>query len=125
MSENGNGTARWQLWVSAAGIAIVVFGAIMALYMMATSAYQKAESLERRMMVIEVLAAQNRTDVSVIRSDMAEIDTQLRASIDDRNLGHAWDLRIDAMLWEQAFKGKSHLPIDNAVYPNIADGKSR
>lgn len=32
---------------------------------------------------------------------------------------------MDSMLWEKAFEGKSHFPTDNAVYPNIADGKSR
>lgn len=107
------------------GLAVPVIGALASLYLMTNTAYTKAVALEARVTALESTSAQTRLDVTVMHSDMTEIDTQLRASIDDSNKGLAWQLRVDSVLWERAFDGKSHLPIDNAVYPNIADGKSR
>ena len=63
--------------------------------------------------------------IARLQADEIEVDTQLRASIDDSNKSLAWQLRINSMLWEQAFHGKSTLPIGNAFYPNIANGNSR
>ncbi len=132
MAGEGNGTARWQLYLSAGSLALFVVGSLIGLLIQIASltyatadTRAKMEAMESRLGRVEQQSQLNQTSITVMRSDMGEIDTQLRASIDDRNLGHAWDLRIESVLWEQAFKGRSHLPIGNAVYPNIADGKSR
>ena len=124
MTPPPNGTARWQLWVSIGTAAIAVFGSIMVLYWTSMTSYNNTLDLARRVSALESVTQENRTSISVMRADMVEINTQLRASIDDRNIMHAWDMRVQSMLWEKSFKG-SHLPTDNAVYPNIADGKSR
>lgn len=125
MTASPNGNARWGMWASVAAALAVILGGALTFYLRAESGYQKALALEERVSFLEKSVQASQTDISVIHADMREIDTQLRASIDDKNLSHAWDLRVESVLWEQAFKGHSHLPIDNAVYPNIADGKSR
>lgn len=49
---------------------------------------------------------------------MIEIETQFCGNDVVRNLMHASDLRIQALLWNKSFPG-SQLPISNAYYPAI------
>lgn len=132
VAPNGNGTARWQLWVSAVGVGSIILGSLFWLNTQIVTLSRETEDLKAQLVAqnlrverLDTRLQQAQTAIGVMGSDMKEIDTQLRASVDDRNLSHAWDLRIQAMLWEKAFGGKSHLPTDNAVYPNIANGPSR
>lgn len=124
-APNGGGTARWQLWVSFSGISVVLIGALMSLYFQVTTAYTTANALQARLDRLAAQVAEDRLEIGQLKSAQIESYTQLRASIDDQNKGLAWQLRIDAVLWEQSFHGNSHLPIDNAYYPNIANGQSR
>lgn len=103
----------------------VILAALFTLFSAANTALAKAEELQHRVDKLETEAGNNSVSIAKIEDSQTEIDTQLRASIDDSNKGLAWQLRVDAMLWEQAFAHKSTLPIDNAVYPNIANGKSQ
>lgn len=126
MAEHpNNGTARWANLAAVAGLGIVVFGSIATLYMRADGAFSKATALEVRIANVEDRNRIDESKIKVLHARLEESYTQLRASIDDRNIIHASDMRIQAMLWEQAFHGKSHYPTDNAYYPNIADGKSQ
>jgi hypothetical protein len=112
VSDNGNGTARWQLWVSLASVGVVVFGSLMVLYLTATSALQKATALEGRVNRLEEITQTNRTDISVMRAALVETETQFKSADQTRNLMHADDLRVRAMLWKKVF-GVEY-PIDNA-----------
>ncbi len=116
-----NGTAKWQLWVSLASIGVVVLGSLMVLYFTAFSALAKVDALEIRVALMENTAGATRTDVSVIRRDLREIETQFRAADQVRNIMHANDLRTMSMLWKKAFN--ADYPISNAYYPTIAQDK--
>jgi hypothetical protein len=124
MAEGGNGVARWGAWASAVGTAAVILGAMFVLYSQVSTAYAKANDLEGRVDRLSNVIEEQRIEIAGLKSSQIEQDTQLRASIDDSNKSLAWQLRINAMLWEKTFKG-SHLPTDNAFYPNIANGNSR
>lgn len=125
MTAPVNGTARWQLWVSVGTLGLVVFGAIIALYInlanvtnTATNARSTIEAMQARLDRLDSRTAQNSTDISVFRSNLTEVETQFRASDELRNLTHAADMRVTAMLWEKQFK--SRYPTDNAYYPSIS-----
>lgn len=125
---NGNGTARVGLWVSITGavVAVLIFiGSLMTMYAQLVATERTADDLKERVDRMALEIASQRVQIVTLTASQTEIDTQLRASIDDDNKSLAWQLRIDAMLWEKSFDGKSHLPIDNAFYPNIANGQSR
>lgn len=126
VGENSNGTARWANLAAVVGVAIVVFGAIVTLYMRADSAFQKANDLQVRVNELSNEAGANRVEITKLADKQTEIDTQLRASIDEDNKSIAWQNRMNSMLWEQAFgKIHSHFPTDNPDFPNIANGKSQ
>ena len=95
------------------------------LYAQVNAAYATANDLKDRVDRITNELADERLKLTQLEASEVEQDTQLRASIDDDNKSLAWQLRINAILWEQAFHGKSTLPISNAFYPNIANGNSR
>lgn len=132
----GNGATvvlmRRQLWLSVI-VAVVAANAAIIGYVIqisdlrSTSAQheQTIQDQARRIQVLEASVADNRLEITKTQLTQIEQDTQLRASIDDSNKSLAWQLRMDAMLWEQTSKGKIHLPTDNAFYPNIANGNSR
>lgn len=113
-----NGTARWGNLAAVAGVGLTMLGAIFFLYQTATSAAKDVEALKARVDAIELTANLNATDIKVIRSDLREVETQFRASDQVRNLTHANDLRVQAMLWKKAFG--ADFPLDNAYYPEIA-----
>jgi hypothetical protein len=114
----GNGTARWQLWVSLASVGLVLMGALMALYLTANKAADDAAKLTARMAIVESGVAKNDREIAGMMADLCEVETQFRADDQTRNLMHANEMRIDSMLWKRAFG--SEYPTDNAYYPTIA-----
>lgn len=124
---NGNGTARIGAWASVIGTGLIVLGS---LFWLNTQIVDQAhavadlkaryEALDRRHAASDQAAQELTQRVVKLEEHQTEIETQLRATDQIRNLMHTSDLRIQSMLWEQAFKGKSHYPTDNAYYPSIA-----
>lgn len=87
----------------------------------ATSRTDRAQ-LNERIHFLEAAVAANageqRTKFGVLDASLVEIETQFCASDVIRNLMHATDLRLFAMLWHKAFPEVT-LPTDNAFYPKI------
>lgn len=86
-----------------------------------TSAVADIEALKRQ-------AGENTERVSSLRADatrqsaaLIEIETQFCAADIMRNLTHAQDMRLTAMLWARSFDGGMTLPTDNAYYPVICN----
>lgn len=73
--------------------------------------------LEQRLLATNNRYSDLTNQVTAIQRDLKEIETQFCAADDVRNLSHATDLRIFAMLWEKVYM--SHFPTDNAFYPKI------
>jgi hypothetical protein len=121
---NGNGTARWSAWAGIGTLALALIGSLFVLYATAIGAAKDVASLSARISALETQVAADRVQITKIEDKQTEIDTQLRASIDDSNKSLAWQLRINSMLWSKAFPG-SHFPTDDAFYPNIANGEAR
>jgi len=66
-------------------------------------------------------AGEQRAQYGVIEAKLIEVETQFCASDVIRNLMHANDMRLAAMLWHKAFPDTT-LPTDNAYYPKICRG---
>lgn len=122
---NGNGGVRWSTIGALSVPVLMIASALIITSWTANTAADRAAEFGRRLDSDEITMATNRVEIAELRANQVEIDTQLRASIDDDNKSLAWQLRVNAMLWEQAFHGKSTLPVGNAFYPNIANGQSR
>lgn len=67
--------------------------------------------------------AERRAQYAVLSAKLVEIETQFCASDIVRNLIHAHDMRIQALLWTKAYSGE-HMPTDNAFYPHICNRQS-
>jgi hypothetical protein len=124
---NGNGTARWQLWVSVATASFFVIGSLIGLFVQianlsyaAADLKAKQDAIEHRLEMAEASTVNNRIQITTLVEHQTEIETQMRSVEAMRNLSHANDLRTQAILWEKAFNGRSHYPTDNAYYPSIA-----
>lgn len=117
-ASNGNGTARWQLWLSAATVGLTLMGSIFFLYQTATDALGRARELDAKVAQLEAVVADHTASLRVVRSDLREVETQFRAADQIRNLTHATDMRIQAMLWRKTFGAE--YPVGNAYYPQIA-----
>lgn len=122
---NGNGTAKWQLWVSMAGVGLVVLASLIGLFVqLATMQGQlrgldaRMDGMSRRMDAAEVRISDHRSKIDHLDAATVEIETQFRASDQTRNMSHAADMRVQAMLWEKVYKQR--YPTDNAYYPTIA-----
>jgi hypothetical protein len=124
---NGNGTMRWQLWVS---IASAIGGLVYAIVTYTTqiadlrsginTAAARIEDLQRRLDNQNAALVANRADTIVIQTSLKEIETQFCGADIVRNVFHANDLRLQAMLWKKVF-GEDY-PITNAYYPYICNG---
>lgn len=123
MTTPANGNAKWQVWLSAAGVGFVILGAMFGLFMTATNAFTMASSLQSRVATMETLIHANEIEISVQRAQLTEIETQFRASDQVRNVMHANDLRVESMLWQKSFG--TPYPIGNAYYPTIAQERPR
>lgn len=103
------------------GLMIPVIGALASLYLMTNNAYTKAVALESK---VSMLESENRTQEIQIRticSALIEVETQFRSADQTRNIMHANDMRVEAMLWKKTF-GVEY-PTANAYYPTIAQDK--
>lgn len=58
-----------------------------------------------------------------MRQSLKEVETQFCASDDVRNLMHAHDLRLTALLWKKTFG--TDYPIGDAYYPKICQAGRR
>lgn len=65
-------------------------------------------------------AQERRGQIQTINAKLVEIETQFCASDIVRNLTHASDMRITAILWHHAFPSTT-MATDNALYPQICN----
>lgn len=65
-------------------------------------------------------AQERRGQIQTINAKLVEIETQFCASDIVRNLTHAMDMRVTAILWHRAFPD-TVMPTDNALYPQICN----
>jgi hypothetical protein len=121
---NGNGTKWWGTYAPIAAAVFVVGGSIITFFVqIGTLSFQVAQisdrqsTIERRLSQLETKANNSQVDRAQIRSDLREVETQFCEGDNVRNLMHANDMRIQAMLWGKAFG--SPLPTDNAFYPFV------
>lgn len=124
---NGNGHSRWNLMISLLSAAAVAIGAIVAAYVQTASLTAQVGIDNTRIQALEITMAKAsdrlsglRADLSQTHADLREVETQFCASDIIRNLMHAFDQRIAALLWRRAYPGAA-LPTDNAYYPHICN----
>lgn len=110
-----NGTARWQLWVSVATGVLAFIGAIVAFFIQIGALSAKVGEIDARTSILADMSSR----VTRLEAHQTEIETQLRAADQVRNLMHAADLRTQAVLWSHA--GLGEFPISDAYFPVIAD----
>lgn len=65
-------------------------------------------------------AGERRSQFAAMSAKLVEIETQFCASDIVRNLLHASDMRLQAMLWAKAYPGEK-IPTDNAFYPRVCN----
>lgn len=121
-----NGSSRWTTWSSVIGSAVIAVG------FMGTVAYQVVSvSIQQTLQMTRNDEFTRRLDL--LRSDieglklrdtqqkaaLIEIETQFCASDTARNLMHANDLRLYAVIYEKVFSAQ--YPIGNAYYPQICN----
>lgn len=115
---NGNGTARWQLWVSLVGVGVILLGSMMTLYVQVNTAYTTANELQARVDRLSAQVTDDRSRLAIVCADLVEVETQFRASDQVRNLMQANNLRIESILWQKEFG--SPYPAENPYLPTIA-----
>lgn len=121
-----NGGARWQMWSA------IITAAVVAVGFMSTVAYNvvsisiqqalqgtKNSDVERRLELLRADLESLKLRNAEQKAALIEIETQFCASDTARNLTHATDLRMVALLWQRTF-GES-FPIGNAYYPQICN----
>lgn len=126
MTPQKNGSSKWTMWSSVIGSAVIAIG------FMSTVAYQvvsisvqqtlqstRNDEVSRRLDLlrgdIEIAKLQNAQQ----KAALIEIETQFCASDTARNLMHANDLRLYAIIYEKVFSVP--YPIGNAFYPQICN----
>lgn len=123
--SNGNGTtARWSLVLGAALFLLTLMGGIITFIIQvnqaanqaAMNATETANLKASYSIIIERLGA-IRTEQAGIQRDLVEIGTMFCAEDGMRNLTHASDLRLMAMLWQKSMGAE--LPVSNAYYPKV------
>jgi transcriptional regulator of met regulon len=84
---------------------------------------QDRSQLNERMRAAEATIGSNSSDVrgriATLNAKLVEIETQFAAADQIRNLTHAQDMRVQAMLWAKTHPGEQ-LPTDNSYYPSIS-----
>jgi hypothetical protein len=116
---NGNGSsARWSAWAGVGTLALALIGSLFVLYATSIGAAKDVSSLSVRVGALEERISAQRVEITTLETKNTEIETQFRSSDQIRNLMHASDLRITAMLWKKTF-GMDY-PISNSYYPSIA-----
>lgn len=126
-SSEANGTKHWQVLFGAATVSIAVIGAMWVFISQIAGMSSDIAQLKERVGALQVQAFRNGeiigsavTSISVIRTQLREVETQFRGSDQIRNLMHAETLRVQSMLWEKTFPGTT-FPTANAYYPVISD----
>lgn len=115
MSE---GVSKLGGWLPLLAIGVPIVGALASLYLMTNTAYTTATALEKRVLALEAASHSHELELRSLCAALVETETQFRASDELRNLTHADDMRLHAMLWQKTFG--SAYPTDNAYYPTIA-----
>jgi len=77
----------------------------------------RADRIEAAMDAGTQRNSKTREDVVALQRDIIETESQLCAQDTVRNLTHAADLRVMAMLWRKAFA--EEFPVSNTFYPQI------
>lgn len=110
---NGNGvTAKWQLRISIATGGVVVLGSLIGFFVGFADlrnsediAKSRIASLEERLKEDEHNQATDRLDITTIRSDLSEVETQFCGAADVTNLfAEDADRRI-VVLWQKSGLG--------------------
>jgi hypothetical protein len=121
---------NWPLMVSAASIVLALFtgGWLVIGLQISTAVAPMQLSLEQnrsglvnaeaRLVASETNASLQREQQTRQTGALVEIETQFCAQDQVRNLAHAADMRLIAMLWHQTFPGAIY-PTDNAYYAQI------
>jgi hypothetical protein len=115
---NGNGTARWSAWAGIGTLALALIGSLFVLYATAIGAAKDVSALSTRVASLETEISAQRVEITTLQAKNVEIETQFRGADQARNLMHANDLRVQAMLWRKTFG--IEYPIENSYYPTIA-----
>lgn len=100
MAETNGYVTRAQLAISVVTVVAMLAG----------GAYAWLSNLTDKLSTIQ-------TEQAHLRSALTEIETQFCAEDNARNLTHAYDLRMVAMLWKKSFGDE--LPTDNMFYARI------
>lgn len=123
---NGNGAVRWQAWAGIIFTAILILASLVTYAVQingaerdAADARQQAANLEARLATANARIEQGTAQITAIRENLKEIETQFAASDIVRNLMHANDLRVQSLLWQKVYGVP--FPTDNAYYPSIAN----
>ena len=124
MTAAANGTARWQLIASVAGILVVIGGALLTLLLNINTLGNQVESLRNeasriaaRVASLETQNAAKDTVLAGMGRDQIELESQICAEDAVRNLARANDLRDMGVLWQKVLGDP--LPLGNAYYPAI------
>jgi cell division protein FtsX len=117
-------TATWQLIISAVAVMIAIAGSILTLLVNINTLGNTVVNLSARVVVLETgaITSQERiatinAHIAAIQRDLVEIETQFCAEDAMRNLTHASDLRLLAMVWTKAMGVE--MQTSNAYYPRI------
>jgi hypothetical protein len=121
-----NGSTKWTMWSSVVGSAVIAIG------FMSTVAYQvvsisvqqslqagRNEDVARRLDLLRGDIEGLKLGNAQQKAALIEIETQFCASDTARNLMHANDLRLYAVIYEKVF-GAAY-PVANAYYPKICN----
>lgn len=126
MAESNGGT-KWQVYVAIASLAVVLIGGLIALNVqVANTAYSAATNqgaisvMQGRLDRIEERSSELHTMHAQMEIKLTEIETQFCASDIIRNLMHANELRVMAVLWAKAFP-QQRIPTDNSYYPMVCN----
>ena len=125
-SNGRNGLARWFGIVAAiftvgapTVLAVIWIGSISSRVGSIEDSAQKIGSEQRartdRLAKID-------TELSKLYSSLIEVETQFCAADIVRNLMHADDMRLRAVMWGKIYPG-TKMPTDNAYYPTICNRK--
>jgi len=118
-------TATWQLIISGVAVVIAVTGSIVALMVNINTLSNAAVNLSSRVLTLEsrTIADQDRevgrtVQIAGMQRDLIAVETQFCAEEELRNLMHATDLRLLAVLWSKSMG--TEIQIANTYYPRIA-----
>jgi ACT domain-containing protein len=127
MSEgNGVVTAKRQLWVTTAGLAVVLVGSLIGMYVKIDAADRSAQEsaaqlkeVERRMDRLSTQSDANRIDIASLKRDGLETETQLCAIEEMRNMMHVNDIRTTSVMWRKVYG--SDYPAGTTYFPIICN----